>query len=456
MNIKKSILLLVFYFIFGAPFSWAAVSLSVQSVDGSNTVRFRGGMESSLERKEIRVRINSTDGRKYQVFQRLMEPLINEKGETLDFQALQMASVPGSNASGTLYMESIDRVGMGDQLLYSSGQNGESDSFLVAYALDSSRINGSGSYGGRMVFSVRTLGEPSQAQVSVNLQVEAFSSWKAQVTAGRSRDTVRVKDTDTSDAQADYGKISFSGAKGQEVRIYQQMDDLPRSAAGDYMRQGVLMFSAEASRQPGSVAAGAAPLAVSNTLIYSGRIDADDVLVKFFLNPDQISAQSAGAYSGRVRFVVETDQSRQEFGLALECDIKPVFTVDVMLPSGGVVFDNVLPNTPAREQVVQVKVRSNLRRPYQVLQDLPVTMTNDKGQSLKKDYFMMKVEVPAGEKGKTRWVDFSPVEIGESTVFSSDSQGTPATFNVLYRLQGYPQMSGGSFAAQIKYSLNQN
>ena len=75
-------------------------------------------------KEEIHIRINSTNGSRYQVFQRILEPLMNEKGDALNLQAIETQTLPNSNSSGTLYLQNSDHLSMSDQMLYSSSQAG--------------------------------------------------------------------------------------------------------------------------------------------------------------------------------------------------------------------------------------------------------------------------------------------------------------------------------------------
>ena len=124
-------------------------------------------------------------------------------------------------------------------------------------------------------------------------------------------------------------------------------------------------------------------------------------------------------------------------------------------PPGGVSFSNVLPNSPPQDKAVVVTVLSNLHKPYQVFEDLQTSMTNQQGKEFDNKYFTLQVEIPSGQKGQTDFTEFSPMKTGEYPVFSSDSRGSGATFTVVYRLQGYGQMSPGNFLAPIRFSLNQ-
>ena len=110
----------------------ASVSLSVNPADGSNSLRFEPVVQVGIENKqEIHIRVNSTGGSQYQVFQRILEPMVNEKGDAFNLQAIGTQTLSNSNSSGTLYLQNADRLSMSDQLLYSSSQGGESDSFII-------------------------------------------------------------------------------------------------------------------------------------------------------------------------------------------------------------------------------------------------------------------------------------------------------------------------------------
>lgn len=455
ISLLRTVWVLLFIFS-SSSLSFAAVSLSLNPVDGSNTLRFREA-DGFNDRKEIRIRVNSTGEQRYQVFQRLVEPMVNEKGEAMDLRALQTSAIGNSNGSGTLYLQNIDHLGMGEQLIYTSGQTGVTDSFVVAYGIDPAVFNGSGNYSGRLSFMVRAMGESSQDESFVSLFVESRSSnLKTVVSGGHSKDRVRVKDSDVDPARADFVTIALRGRSGGNVRVSQEVAVPPRNQAGDEIGLDVLQFSVGGSSADGVRLQDAVPLSRSGALLYSGRGQENDIEVRFVVDPAKAALQNAGVYTGKLQYVVETDSGREDFAIDLDVEIQPVFTVDVTLPPEGVSFLNVQANAPAVDREVEVSVRSNLHRPYQVLQDLQAAMTNERGEEIKKEYFMVKVELPAEVKGHTKFTELVPMQTGEYPVFSSDSQGSPAQFKVIYRLQGYPQMSGGNYAAPIRFSLNQN
>jgi hypothetical protein len=411
------------------------------------------GIES---KKELRLRITSTSGKRYQVFQRLSEPVINEKGQALNPQALETAAYANSNTSGTLYLQNIDRMGYGDQLLYTSAQNGESDSFVIGYFLRQDLFNVGGKFMGKLAFTVRSIGDNSQDQVMVNIFLDGESDWRAKVAGDQVPDLVRVKDSDTFDNAADHVRISFEGNGGSEIRVYQEIDTFPRNENSEELASGVLRFLASGDQAAHLRAVSPQAMERRSVLLYSGRPERDVFGVHFMMDPEELKKQSAGTYHGRLKYIIERDDSREEFFIKLECRIQPVFALNADVPAGGVSFNNVLATNPPQDKEIEVQVISNLHKPYQVLQNLLTPMANEKGEEISKEYFSLKVEIPAGQKGRTKFKDFSPMETGDHPIFSSDAQGGPVSFKVIYRLQGYPQMSGGNFRAPIRYSLDQN
>ena len=453
---KTLISFTLFLFFFQAGSAFAALNLSVISVDGSTSLRL-GRVISGLDnKKQLRVRITATDGVQYQVFQRVVEPIVNEKGENMDLQALETATLPNSNGAGTLYLQNIERLGMGEQLVYTSGQGGVSDEFQIAYSVRPDLLNVTGNLSGKIAFTVRPIGAGSPQQVLVNVFLESASDWKVAVRGGRTADRVRVKDTDTTPDKADFVKISFSGNVGQEVRIYQEADALPQNQMADELGSDVLKFGVDSKVSDSVRINGLTSFGRTRVLLYSGRNTEDEVTVYFLTDPQKVALMNAGFYAGKIRYIIERDNVSTPLSVDLECQVEPFFVMDLELPPEGVRFANILPTNPPVDKEVTVTVRSNIHKAYQVAQSLTSLMVNNKGEEIKKEYLTFKVEIPEGQQGRTRYTDFSPIETGEYPVFSSDAEGTPAVFKVTYRLKGYTQMPGGEFNAPIRYSLNQN
>lgn len=453
--LRGAIVTILFYVVGFTQICFASVSLSVNPVDGSNSLRFDTMSSAGMEnKKEIHIRVNSTNGGRFQVFQRILEPIVNEKGDALNLQAIETQTLPNSNSSGTLYLQNADHMNMSDQLLYSSSQAGTSDSFIIGYTLNQSLINTSGSFRGRLVFTVRGMGDGSSDQMTIDVFLKTTSSLKIVVKGAHNPGRIRIKSSDTTDNTADFVSISFMGNLNQDIRIYQEVETMPQNESDQELGLDVLQIDAQGGTE-GLRMEGLGSFKVGKSLIYSSSKDEDNFNIYFLVNANQIQKQDAGSYMGKIKYLVETNQGTQEFTMDIQCDIPPVFSMNVTTPPGGVSFSHVMSNSPPQEKEVLVTVLSNLHKPYQVLQDYETRMTSQQGKEFDSKYFNVQVEIPSGQNGQTDFTEFSSVQTGEYPVFSSDASGNGATFKVLYRLQGYAQMSPGNFLAPIRFSLNQ-
>lgn len=453
---RALLIIILFFFTALTQPCFANLSISVNPSDGSNALRFdKTQPVGGLNKQQIHIRINSTNGDRYQVFQRILEPISNEKGDILNLQAIQTETLPNSNSSGTLYLQNSDHMTMGEQLVYSSAQSGSSDSFFVAYSLNQDLIQSGGSFRGRLEYTVRGLGNGSSDLATIDVFLDSAQNLKVIVRGGHEPNKVLIHGADTNEKRADYINISFSGNSGQEIRIYQQIDTVPQNESDQSLKADTLQIQAEGDGEDLRVE-GSSALLPQRMLIYSSNKSEDNFNLYFLINPDEVQQQDAGTYMGRIKYIVETAQGMpQEFPLDIQCEIQPVFTLNITAPPGGVSFGHVLANSPAQEKEVLVTVQSNLHKPYQVLQDLQSSMVNASGKDFDNTYFNLQVEIPLGQTGQTDYLEFAPMKTGEYPIYSSDARGSSVTFKAVYRLQGYLAMSPGDFTAPIRFSLNQ-
>ena len=338
--------------------------------------------------------------------------------------------------------------------MYSSSQTGQNDGFVINYAINQSLINAGGKYRGRLVFTVRGMTDGSTDQAIIDVFLETTSSLKVSVQGAHSFNRIQIKSTDTTQNKADYVKISFQGNAGGEIKIYQESQSYPQNESGQQLGSNALQL--DAAGDPESIKLeGLMPLTQNRILVYSSNKGEDSFIIYFLTNTIAMNQQDSGVYNGRINYIIETDQGKQEFPIDVQTEIPAEFSVNVTAESDGINFTHVMANSPPVEKEVLVTVISNLHKPYQVLQNLQTNMTNTQGKEFDSQYFNMQVVIPADQRGRTDYLEYAPVKLGENPIFSSDANGHGATFKVVYRLQGYPQMSPGNFSAPIRFSLNQ-
>lgn len=432
----------------------AALKLSVNPISGGNGLHLGRVETGDANSKEVRIRITSTDGKQYQVFQRIVDALINEKGETLGADAITAYGLNGSNASGTLYAQAPETLGYSEQLLYSSSPNGDSDNLTVVYSVRPERLSGSGNFVGRIQYTVRSIGGSGQDVVYLSLYMDALGEFKIDVEGSSSKTLVRIE-TQPAVAPRNYVKVAFTGNYGSQVKIYQEADNYFQNEIAEDLNKDLIQFTTEGETKGELYFKAPAVLERKKVLLYSSNQTDDTFFVNFVIDQGKFDYQKAGRYRGKLKYTIETDGALRSFDIDSEINIDPVFNLEVKLPANGVRFANILPDSPPQLSEVEVRVKSNLGKPYMVMQNVISPLTNEKGFAIPREFFSMKGELSADSVGKASNVEFSPVSSGEAPVFFSDSKGASGTFKIIYRLKAFPEIESGNYTTSIVYSLGE-
>lgn len=431
----------------------AALHISINPVEGGSTLRF-GRVDGVMEaNKAVRLRVTSDEGKQYQVYQRLQDPMINQENNYLGDGAVSSYAINGSNASGTLYGQSNEPLGQADQLVFTSSADGQGDTLTLAYVINPERVKDSGNFVGRIAYTVRSLSDGTQDQAVINVYLEAQGGFKVSVEGARYSNKILIRSS-RREVTNDGIKINFVGNSNKEIRIYQEMEIFPVNEQGESLNLNSLQFSVVSSGG-GNFHLTPEVLGRTRQLLYRSHESQEDVTVEYSLSPQSDAPVKAGSYRGSLRVAVESSSGIQEFPLDVEIQVDPVFDIEVALPSQGVRFNRVLPFDPPQTKEVLVKVISNLGKPYVVMQNVATPMVDAEGDQIKAEYFSLKTEITSKSEGKVAATDFVPVGVGEKAVFYSDAKGTPSEFKVIYRLQSYPDIRAGEYGAPIVFSLGE-
>ncbi|MBF0532957.1 MAG: hypothetical protein HQL23_07680 [Candidatus Omnitrophica bacterium] len=431
--------------------SCAELTLTAMPLNGGSTLRINRNDIAQQMNQEVRIRITSTDGKPYQVFQRLIEPLSNNQGYILPPAAVKTYTIAGSNTAGTLYQENLDYLPQGEQMIYSSAAAGGSDMLTVSYLVQGDQLVGNTDFNGRIVYTARSIGTNDVDMVYLPLQVESANESKITLEEPKSRRlALRYEENKTEEGLIHF---VFTGNPGGAVKIDQEIIKPLQNDSFEEIGRDVLLVKIESNAGQDTKELGG--LVGQRTTVYDGHLKQDDVFIKFLFNPDKAKLQKAGIFRGQLQYDVDTSTQKENFTIDVEVEIVPVFKVTVVTPPDGLNFTNILPSMPPQIQELTVKVASNLMKPYSVIQNISTPLTNPKGEQIKNDYFSFKVEPAGEEQGKTDFPDFKSVPLEDKPIFFSDKQGTSSEFKVLYRLLAYPGISAGDFSTEIKFSLGE-
>lgn len=452
--VKRFALLILGCVFFHSTVCFASVSLSVNPLTGGNSLRFgRVGSQGQVS-KEVKIRITSTDDKQYQVYQRLNNQLTNELGQSIAHNSVKSYAISGSNAFGALYNQNQEAINSSDQLLYTSSQNGDSDSFTIVYTVNPAEIDGGGNYFGKILYIVRPFGSGSQDQAFLNVYLDIKGDLEFRVEGSSLGNAVRLSSKDSKNSG--YAKLIYDGNIGNEIKIYQEVNQLPVDQSFNELESGALDFYIQSDSSKAMTNYNSqSDLPRGRKLIYTSEEGKGEIYVHYVLDQAKLQMQKSGQYRSHVMLTIESGSVVKSEEINLEVEVLPVFELEIVLPPEGMRFDNLLPMNPPQVKEIGVRVRTNLGKPYTVNQIVNSPMTNENGQTIVNENFSLRGEVVGDSKGKFQYTQYEPVKADQESIFISDNKGSPAEFKVFYRLKPYPEMMAGSYSTSIVYSLGE-
>ncbi len=453
--IKNNIFLLVFLLVglFCGSIASAA-SLSVTPLDGGNTINFGRINASIVFDKEVKIRVNGFEGSQYQVYQRIVQPLVNEKGQPYNRSALVTKGLESSNATGTLHINVYEPLKEYDQLIYTSNSAGSSDSFRMLYSIQNPNNDISGIFNAQIVYIVRSVGNNQRQEASLNVYMEVMAQFNVSVNTSDGKNLIQLNSEHSEDDE--FVKIVYEGFSGNTLRINQEVIMIPMNAEGKELNLEGIEFYVMSEKGGQSYYNSLTEIKRGATDIYKSESSKDEVTVYFKLKESALSQQISGHYHGKLRYSIgEVGRNLKIIDVDFDVDIAPIFKLKVEYPPEGMAFSKILPDMPPQERTVKVQVKTNLGRPYVVTQDIKMDLQNENGEAIEKDYFLIKQEKIGETGGTVTYVDYTPVSVNDSTLYVSDKQGSPAEFTVTYQLKPYQTIKAGNYQTVIIYSLGE-
>jgi len=452
-KIRAILYLIICAGVFFPFFSYAAFNISATPYEGGVSLRFGRVDASSLINKEVKIRVTSTEALQYQVFQRILEPFVNEKGQDLNMEAITSYTLVNSNSSGTLYQERPDILRYSDQLLYTSSSAGESDSFIVVYTIDGKKLDTPGRFMGKILYTLRPIGGGQEENVFLDVYIDASAQFQIDtVTSDRRRNELSLS-TRTQKEMQGYVKFSFKNNVGK-IKVYQIIDEFPCNEYSERIDSSSLRFFTSGGKNGELFYTSPVFLERKKLLIYTSTEAEDTFFVNFLMDRERIEEQKAGIYRGKVEYLIERADYSEVFPVNLRVEVTPIFKLETIYPAEGLQFKNLLPHTPPQTKEVSIIVKTNLARPYMVIQKLESPLTSEKGVEIPSQFFTMKEEIIEGE-GEVKFPEFSPVPVGEIPVFFSDERGSPARIKIIYRLKPYSEIIAGNYNTMVSFSLGE-
>ncbi len=428
----------------------AAFQLSVSPRRGSQSIRFESAEPGKLLRnEEVTVGVVSDRTTQYRILQTLYQPLTNELGNTIPAAAFIQFSP--SNPLGTLRTQLETPLAMGQKQIYTSNTSGESDEFVLVFNVHVPENQPGGIYHTQLTLTAELVNAQtgvSPSTTTLDVRVEINPKFRLTIQNAKAGKLI------------DFGKISKERLRASEIlkvqidsnigtryRLLQQLTEAPISAEGEALTETALTFRAGADA-PSEISQSPAVIYQSNEWGAG-----DQIHLEFFLNPSPL--QKAGIYTGSLSFRVESSSPfvpAEVLNIPIKIDIESIFSLETQMEHGGNLnFGTFKTGQEKQEKTVLLKVHSNLGQPYQIFQVVPRKMTNAEGGVIPKGHFLF-----FGANAKTGILAVpapTPVEEGETVVFTSDKKGTPEEFVLNYALTVPSDTKAGSYSSELKYSI---
>jgi len=436
----------------------AALDLRIRPYEGGYDLDYhRVDLQAGRVNKEVVFDITSDIGKQYRLIQVLAEPLTNEQGISMPQNSLVVYAVRGSNKYGSLSVETDTPVFLGRQILYTSSQEGLSDSFILVYSLIVPQDQEPGYYRGRLAFTLEPVDSLQDSRtVVLNIAAEIQTESHFEIITCSQDNTVHLDSSIPEKRSCDVA-INIVGGLGRQFRITQLLAEPILSSDGDELDPTAIKFIAREA-QEGAVANQELSLSLRPEVIYTSgsRGQADNFIVTYSLG--DLSGQTAGRYAGNIKYLAEGG-SLPSGGLIgtirLEIENPRLFDLSITPQLGGrIEFRDLKPRQPPKAYEVVIKINSNIGKQYQVSQMITSLLVNKSGDEMGEDYFTCRTESAEVTKGSLRVSQNTAIKKQASmTLFVSDSKGSSDTFKVIYELTPPPDVRAGDYSTTLVYSL---
>ncbi len=421
---------------------------------------FRLEFDQSRLYRGLNLEVNSNVSTRYEVIQKIIKPLENNQNPGIVIRDnFVVYALRGSNKFGNLRFMSNEHPVRSDDVIYVSAPTGEADTFSLVYGIKNIENIEPGYYSGRIGFILNPIGSNRQQvtkilDVMVNINPSAKSTIEI-ITPGGARQVVLNSKKDG--VQKAEVLIRIKGVYKEPFSISQSLSQSLESAEGSRLNDGTVNFMIQ-NAQKGVSINRFTPLTLQPQDIYTSSAPGvyDNEFVLLYQLGD-ISSQKAGKYLGRVQFILEERTAQKKIDtLQIEVNNERMFdfTVAPENQKYAIEFSNLTPLTPPKQNAVIFETRTNIGKPYQVIQGITSALTNKQGDIIPDRYFTFWTE-SLSTKGTLKFPKRQEVRSGNVVLFASDNQGSSDKFKIIYELECPKDAKAGDYSTNVTYSLSE-
>ncbi|MFH1640849.1 MAG: hypothetical protein ABIA66_02665 [Candidatus Omnitrophota bacterium] len=444
-------------------FSSAAQGADIFSLSYSLS---EGGYQLELsptsQYKGVRITVTSNTAKRYEVVQRVLTPFENRDSPGSIIRDNFVMRGLRDAARGTFHVPTNDMPVRSYEVLYTSDAAGDQDTFTLVYGLvDIDRLL-PGRYYGRISLTLQPIGSVMAQDtkfLDVYINISDTEGVKPTIEIGTSTGSNTLTlSSRIGDPQAAAVMVKINGVFRSPFSIVQALARPIESVEGNQINFGAVNFKIE-DADKGQAPKQVIPLSSQPQVIYSSEPsgEADESFIIDYALGD-LADLKAGRYSSNIQyFLEEAGVMRKSLGaVKLEIENESSFEL-VVLPQdekGVLEFLNLKPGESPKRSAVELRVKTNIGRQYQVSQNAYSELTNKEGNVIPKKYFTLRTE-SLDTKGTLKIPKKQEISKGETVLFISDETGSSDKFSAVYELTPPEDIKAGNYSTRIVYSLSE-
>lgn len=440
-----------------SPVYAAAFDLSYSLVNGGSRLE----LSPDNAYKGVQVTATSNAGTRYQIIQRLMQPLQSRDNPSSIIRGnFVVRGLIGSNKFGDFRIPSNDApVSSSDTVLYYSSAAGNSDNFTLVYGITQTEKLEPGYYYGRIAYVLMPIKSTASQVVKildvyVNISADSGQKPTIEVSTVEGGSVIRLNPAREGMQSKDV-TFKINGKFRKQFNIIQAVPRPLESPEGNRLDYDKVQFVARNVKK-GTGMTMASAISMNMQTVYSSRPNGesdDSFVINYTLGA--LDGQKAGKFRSGVQYMLDYNGRQDKLDtFDLEVENERVFNLEITPGDQkySIEFPDVKPIDPPKKSEVLIEVTSNIGKRYQVSQEVSSELSSGDGKKIPSKNFTMRAE-SVDTKGTFKVTDGQEVKKGGTTLFVSDNKGSSDNFKVVYTLECSNDIIADSYSARVTYTL---
>jgi len=387
--------------------SFLAVFSRIQAADLFNLsyALTEGGYQLALDPanpyKGINIKIDSTISTRYEVIQRIIQPLASRDnpGQVIQDNFV-VRGISGSNRLGNLRFSTGNTPVRSEDIIYVSDSAGSADGFSLVYGLANVENLQPGYYSGRISFTLNPIGSGQQQvtkilEVYVSVTDQGQAKPRVEISTANGSKYLTLNSNKKKNQGSGDVLVKINSAAKKQFSIIQFMPEPVESEEGNLLDNETVNFIVKNTNKGSSIDKLTALTSGPQRIYTSGIDGSTDNSFAITYSLGDLSKQKVGRYKSRIQYLWEEAGAQTKIdNLELIIDNERIFDL-IASPQDqkyAIEFRDLKPLGQPKTSEVILEVKTNLGKPYQISQEVSSELANKEGQEISSKYFTFHTE----------------------------------------------------------------